>query len=111
MNREYSFGSPNYYPYPNNKLSTLITNPEKDNVNNTFNKRWSERLDYQEEILFDANHQDFATPIRRNSKTALKVTTIDLLKPNNFINIELVSEVFNCSGSFKKCACYKICQK
>lgn len=31
-----------------------------------FNKRWSGRIDHQEEILFDANDQSYATPVNQS---------------------------------------------
>ena len=52
------------------------------------NKRWSEQLDLQEEILFDANDQSLATPIWKNYVENSKIKENHLKKFGKLLNYE-----------------------
>jgi hypothetical protein len=53
---------------PNRKFDNLLDNPiKKGYINLNTDKRWSEKVDLQEEILFDATDRDYATPNVVNS--------------------------------------------
>jgi len=59
---------------PEYRKWSLIESNDSEEVN----KRWSEQLDLQEEILFDANDQSFETPIwKKNQEPSRSKKTIN----------------------------------
>jgi hypothetical protein len=58
------------------------------------NKRWSEKIDHQEEILFDALDHSFETPRRKDSEismkpqvTGCKTSTVKDYKKSKFVDL------------------------
>lgn len=72
---------------PNRKYDNLLDNiTKKGYINLDTKKRWSERVDLGEEILFDATDRDYATPNVITSHTNSK-ERID--RPSKAMNISL----------------------
>lgn len=60
-------GSSRNLNIPNKRLNKLIGGSSLSSFSKLgFNKRWSGKIDHQEEILFDANDQSYATPIHQS---------------------------------------------